>query len=281
MKKLFIIVIKIFIYFKLNKINKLIKLILSKFGYKIIKNDILDFNFALEKIFKIYEINLIFDIGSNIGQFSKKILNLSYKKKIILIEPVNKTFLALKNNFQNKNNLEFLNIGIGTETSNLKMYKSIRGGDKSDMNSLLKINNAGEKLVKNAAITSEEEVKIININEFLKNYNLENTLFKIDIEGYDFKVLKHIKKEYLQQITCILCEIQNVKMWEGQENNFTKELEFFESNNFKLFAIDPFFINPSTGQLIAIDALFVNKKIIPKSLDLNYNEKIGHPEIFN
>ena len=150
-----------------------------------------------------------------------------------------------------------------------------------DMNSLLKINKAGKKLVKNAVITSEEEVKIINVNEFLKKYNLEKTLFKIDIEGYDFKVLKHIKKEYLQQITCILCEIQNVKMWEGQENNFIKELDFFENNNFRLFGIDPFFINPSTGQLIAIDALFVNKKIIPKNLDLNYNEKIGHPEIFN
>ena len=125
MKKIFNFVLKIMIYFKFSKI---IKLILSKFGYKIIKNDIIDFNFTLKKIFKIYDINLVFDVGSNIGQFSKKIQNLSYKNKIILIEPVNKTFLALKKNFQNKNNLEFLNIGIGTETSNLKMYKSIRGG---------------------------------------------------------------------------------------------------------------------------------------------------------
>ena len=276
-KKLFNIVIKFLVYFKLHK---KIKLILSKFGYKIIKNDNCDFNFILEKIFKNYEIQLVFDIGSNIGQFSKKILNLNYKNKIILIEPVNKTFLALKNNFKNKNNLEFLNIGIGTETSNLKMYKSVRGENKGDMNSLLKINNVGTKLVKNAVITSEEEVKIIDVNEFLKNYNLENILFKIDIEGYDFKVLKHIKKEYLQQITCILCEIQNVKLWEGQENNFKEELEFFENNNFKLFGIDPFQVNPSTGQLITIDALFVNKKIIPKNLDLSYNEKFGHPEIF-
>jgi len=125
MKKIFNFVLKIIIYFKLSKI---IKLILSKFGYKIIKNDIIDFNFTLKKIFKIYDINLVFDVGSNIGQFSKKIQNLSYKNKIILIEPINKTFLSLKKNFQNKNNLEFLNIGIGTKTSNLKMYKSIRGG---------------------------------------------------------------------------------------------------------------------------------------------------------
>ena len=77
-----------------------------------------------------------------------------------------------------------------------------------------------------------------------------------------------------------MCEIQNVKLWEGQENNFKEELEFFENNNFKLFGIDPFQVNPSTGQLITIDALFVNKKIIPKNLDLSYNEKFGHPEIF-
>ena len=274
MKKLFNITIKILVYFKITKI---IKLILNKYGFRIVHNSIKDFNFALEKIFKIYDIQIVFDIGSNIGQFSKKILNLNYKNKIVLIEPINKTFLALKNNFKNKNNLEFLNIGIGVETSKLKMYKSARDGD---MNSLLKINNVGTNLVKNAVITSEEEVKIIDVNEFLKNYKLENILFKIDIEGYDFKVLKHIKKEYLQQITCILCEIQNVKMWEGQENNLKEQLEFFENNNFKLFGIDPFLTNPSTGQLIVIDALFVNKKIIPKNLDLSYNEKIGYPEIF-
>lgn len=277
MKKLFNITKKILIYFKITKI---IKLILNKYGFKIVHNDIKDFNFIIEKILKTYDIQMIFDIGSNIGQFSKKILNLNYKNKIILIEPVYDTFLALKNNFKNKNNLEFLNVGIGTKTSNLTIYKSLRGGNKGDMNSLLKINKTGTNLVKNAVITSEEEVKIIDVNEFLKNYDLKKTLFKIDIEGYDFKVLRHIKKEYLQQITCILCEIQNVAMFEKQENNFKEEIEFFENNNFKLFGVDPFFINPSTGQLIAIDALFVNKKIIPKNLDLSYNEKIGYPEIY-
>lgn len=274
MKKKFInVIIKILVYFKLSKI---IKLILTKFGYKILKNPY-DFDFALEKILKIYDIQMIFDIGSNIGQFSKKILNLNYKNKIVLVEPVSDTFLLLKNNFKKNDNLEFLNIGIGTKTSNAKIYKSLRGGD---MNSLLKINEVGTNLVSNATVTSEEEVKIIDVNEFLKNYDLEKTLLKIDIEGYDFKVLKHIQKEYLQQITFILCEIQNVDMFEGQENNFKEEIEFFENNDFKLFGIDPFFINPSTGQLIAIDALFVNKKTTPKNLDLSYNEKIGYPEIF-
>ena len=277
MKKLFNITTKILVYFKITKI---IKLILNKYGFKIVHNDIKDFNFIIEKILKTYDIQMIFDIGSNIGQFSKKILNLNYKNKIVLIEPVYDTFLALKNNFKNKNNLEFLNVGIGTKTSNLTIYKSLRGENKGDMNSLLKISKIGTNLVKNAVITSEEEVKIIDVNEFLKNYDLKKTLFKIDIEGYDFKVLRHIKKEYLQQITCILCEIQNVTMFEKQENNFKEEIEFFENNNFKLFGVDPFFINPSTGQLIAIDALFVNKKIIPKNLDLSYNEKIGYPEIF-
>ena len=277
MKKLFNITTKILVYFKITKI---IKLILNKYGFKIVHNDIKDFNFVIEKILKIYDIQMIFDIGSNIGQFSKKILNLNYKNKIVLIEPVYDTFIALKNNFKNKNNLEFLNVGIGTKTSNLTIYKSLRGKNKGDMNSLLKISKIGTNLVKNAVITSEEEVKIIDVNEFLKNYDLKKTLFKIDIEGYDFKVLRHIKKEYLQQITCILCEIQNVTMFEKQENNFKEEIEFFENNNFKLFGVDPFFINPSTGQLIAIDALFVNKKIISKNLDLSYNEKIGYPEIF-
>lgn len=50
MKKLFNIIIKILVYFKITKI---IKLILNKNGFKIVRNDIKDFNFIIEKILKI------------------------------------------------------------------------------------------------------------------------------------------------------------------------------------------------------------------------------------
>jgi len=264
----------------LLKLSKIIKYFFSRLGFKIISSDVKDFAFTLSKILKIYNINLILDVGANVGQFCQKIIELNYKNKIILVEPVKETFLKLKEDFKGKTNLEFLNVGIGTQTSQQKIYKSLRNNNKADMNSLLKINNTGEKLVKNANITSEEIVEIVHVNEFLKNYNLNNSMLKIDTEGFDFQILKNIKIEYLKKINIIMIEVGAFKIFDSQEGDLNEITEFCKKNNFQLYNIDPFFINPATGQLCIMDILFVNKDIKPNNLDKTFKEKIGHPEIF-
>ena len=64
--------------------KSLIKKILSKFDLRLVKisknenvNDVL--KFLLSKL----EIDVVFDVGANEGQFAKKLRNLGYKEKII------------------------------------------------------------------------------------------------------------------------------------------------------------------------------------------------------
>ena len=82
--------------------KSLIKKILSKFDLRLVKisknenvNDVL--KFLLSKL----DIDVVFDVGANEGQFAKKLRNLGYKEKIISFEPLKKVFNLLRKNFSN------------------------------------------------------------------------------------------------------------------------------------------------------------------------------------
>ena len=200
----------IIILFKFFKITKLIKFILNKVDFEIVNSRTMTFDKSLKKIIDIYNIEVILDVGSNIGQFASKILKSNYQKKLVLIEPVKKNFHKLneeikQNKLYKKENVEFYNIALGTKNSYQTMFKSSRGGD---MDSLLTVNNDAIDLVKNSQIIGEETVEVQDINFFLKNMKFkENIFIKFDTEGLDFKLVKHINQDYLKKVTAIMIEV--------------------------------------------------------------------------
>ena len=268
------------------KLNRLIKIILEKYGYTISNLNNPSFFDILNKVIKIYDVKLIIDIGANIGQFSKKILSLDYKEKIILVEPIRSTFIELEkqlkgNNSEKNKNLLLNNIALSTQTSKMKMYKVNRNNGKGDMNSFFKTNENSTKLIKNSNVISHEYVDAVDINEFFSNIAIEeNTLIKIDTEGHDFELLKHLDKKYFQKVLGFIIEIHYVPFF---ENKYTDPLEitnFFKEKNFIFYGVDPTFINPPTGQLLVSDVLYINKNIQMKKVDLEFDKKIGSPRIF-
>lgn len=274
-------------------IKKLIKFFFNYYGFKLsrISDQSLGFFDHLKTALKIYNINTIIDVGANIGQFSTKIINLNYKNELILVEPTKKTFGVLKKNILKLNkrkeikNIEFHNLALGLKTSEEYIHKSTRGEGMGDMNSLLKISESGEKLVKNSKQIDKELVQVVNINEFLKQkINLQNNIMlKLDIEGLDFALLKNIDFEILKKITFIMIEVHmhdNI-FFEGQSGDLIAVNNFLVSNNFILYNIDPGWSNKPTGQLIFSDCLYVNNNSKAINLDLNFNEKIGNPKIYN
>ena len=280
MKKLIIIILNFF------GIKRFIKKILNYCGYRLIYSQTITFFDALCTVLQIYKINTIVDVGANIGQFSGKILKLNYKNRLILIEPVKKTFEVLKKNFEkNKSfnkNIEFHNIALGLETSKKHIYKSIRGGGIGDMNSLLKISQEGKKLVKNSNIVDQELAEVVDINEFLKKINFENnTLLKLDAEGFDFKLLKHIDLNILKKIIGVFIEVpNNVHFFEEQEGDLMTITKYLSDRGFFLYNLDPLFINEPTGQLLLMDVLYLNKDIKAQNLNPEYNEKLGNPKVY-
>ncbi len=142
-------------------------------------------NIQLELKKHIKHDSLIFDIGSNVGQYMLLFSSWANEGKIISVEPDPKNFaFAQFNKTINKlSNVEILNTGIGSEEHSAVLYSdSETGGRRSSF----KKNFVGSTFngVKNTIL-------ITKFSSLVKNYGVPNFV-KIDVEGFEDRVIRGI-----------------------------------------------------------------------------------------
>lgn len=141
-------------------------------------------------------IDIIIDIGSNIGYFNF-IERLATDKKIISIEPVINSFKLLFKNVESLNNIILLNKAV----SNKKEKLCINIPERSNLAKILTKNN---KL--NPAFEYDNQiVQGISLQNIIDKYNLKskNIMLRLDVEGYEEKIFRNLPK----QITSISYEL--------------------------------------------------------------------------
>lgn len=128
---------------------------------------------------------IIFDVGANVGRYSKHILEINPTVQLHSFEPHPKTFLSLKEQM-NGTTAQLNNKGVGKEPSILELY-DYEDQDGSSHASVFK--GVIEEIHHQSAVSHQVEVIA------LKDYLLENKidtidLLKIDTEGNELNVLK-------------------------------------------------------------------------------------------
>jgi len=131
--------------------------------------------------------DIVIDVGANIGEYSLiAAQKVKEHGKVISIEPLKETAQTLTKHFQLNNftNYEVITKVIGNETKKVNLYKQMAGGTMGFVDSTL-IGRKFEKV---------DEVEMTTIDEILSTRNIENVkIMKIDIEGYEFELLKGAK----------------------------------------------------------------------------------------
>jgi len=163
--------------------------------------------FLLNKLNQSNNLNCIFDVGANIGNYSLLAREINKQCLIFAFEPVPKTYIDLKENVLNKD-IKTFNIGLGSDTREEMMLVS-----KDSKLSTLLLENSNLSTKDNPQYVS---VKIISGDEFLKNNNELNqiSLLKIDTEGYESEVLKGFRR--------IMPKVNIVQFEYGKANLFSK-----------------------------------------------------------
>ncbi len=165
------------------------------------------------------------DIGANIGVYT--LLASGVKKcNSICIEPIPKTFNSLKKNITLNNiddKVTSLNIGLSKEKSNLYFTK-----DKDTVNHV--VDNESKNTIKVDVDTLD--------NIIPKNLSLD-TLIKLDVEGFEYNVLKGGSK-FLQtkQLKAIIVELNGSSDRYGFKDSMVDEE--LVKNGFSKFDYNPF-----------------------------------------
>jgi FkbM family methyltransferase len=152
------------------------------------------------------------DIGANSGSVSLPFAKII---KTICFEPIKYNFDKLKKNYQINNNLKkfrLFNFGLSNVNERKKIFFS-------DIHSNIGTASIVRFYKKN---NKYEEIKLKKLDDILKFKN-KSLLIKIDVEGYEDKVMLGMKKLLKYNKVCVYLETQN------------KNLALFLKRKYKVF----------------------------------------------
>lgn len=165
-------------YFK-KKVKKIFEQLTRTKVYRVIPFGVDEF-YDINRKFPGYQMDVMFDVGANIGQSAREFVAMFSEARIYCFEPSLGTFETLKNNLSNFSQISFHNLALGNERALKKLIHS----DGSDKNRILAV---PDKDVHG----DFEEIRMDTLSDFCDEHGIKHINFlKIDTEGFDLEVLK-------------------------------------------------------------------------------------------
>lgn len=149
------------------------------------------------------EKGVILDIGANIGQTTLWMAQLlNDNNKIISFEPYPRTFLKLKKNLElnSYSNIILENIALGNTDSTINMVEECE------------TNSGGFRVYNPKAhgVRSKvTQVEQITLDQYFSNINEKITFIKIDVEGFEYNVLRGAKSIIKKHQPILYIELSN------------------------------------------------------------------------
>ena len=202
---------------------------------------------------RTHNVNLIFDVGANAGQFGVLLREIGFDGKIISFEPLSDARENLLNISKNDPLWQIaLQTAIGEENGEIEIQ--IAGNSQSS--SVLDMLDTHVRAAPDSKYIGKEKVPLRKLDSIAPDYMDSNSIafIKIDTQGYETQVMNGAKK-LMSQIVGLQVEISLVPLYKGQ-CLFDEMLKKLKNDGFELWSISTVFSDPNTGQLLQVDATF-------------------------
>ena len=136
--------------------------------------------YDISQRFQGYRINVIFDVGANVGQSALSYVSAYPSSTIYCFEPIKETFEQLRRNVEGRDQVFCYNFALADTAG-----KGVMTKDMGTMNHLVQAedNNSSNK-------PETEQVHVSTLDDFCKANNINRIGYlKVDAEGGDLNVL--------------------------------------------------------------------------------------------
>lgn len=243
----------------MNNGERIVKKFLQKFGILIRKyTPGSSEELRRTKLFAHHEIDMVFDIGANKGQYAKGIMDNGYTGHIVSFEPLSAVHQKLSREASGHARWTVADrCAVGSNTGEAVIHIAANSVS-STLSNMLSSHTEGAP---ESAIVSSEKVQVETLDHLAAKYaKKEDRLFiKIDVEGFEEEVLKG-GQDTLARAIGVEMEISIVPLYENQNFLLPVVLNYMQEKGFTLVSITTGFTDFKTGEVLQCNGIFYRKK---------------------
>jgi len=236
------------------------KKIAAYFGYEFIrinKNITQNQNLLTFDLIKQYKIDLILDVGANLGQFASDIRSAGYQNKIISFEPIYECYKHLTSIADSE--WQVKNFALGNKNSKERINIS----NKTVYSSILDVNKFGKSNFSDSIkVTGKQDIQVKKlddiINKLINNLNKKKVFLKIDTQGYDNQVIRGAL-ETLKHVQILQTEISCKGIYKDTPS-VTERLDELFGIGFNIVGIFPISRDKNTMEILEFDCLLIRRE---------------------
>jgi FkbM family methyltransferase len=236
-------------------IKDLVKKIFQKAGVEIRSYSLATSEIArMKHLFNYHKIDLVFDVGANVGQYQKILRSLNYSGRIVSFEPLSSAYSKLQNLSRKDPLWEVApRMALGNEEGEI----TINIANNSQSSSILSMLDSHVLAAPTSIYCASETVNLNRLGIVAKDYIRSDTksiFLKIDVQGYEKQVIDGAIP-ILPLVKGLQVELSLVPLYKN-ELIFKEMLSFIEKLGYELHLIVPGFTDPNTGRMLQMDGIF-------------------------
>jgi FkbM family methyltransferase len=200
-----------------------------------------------------FKVDLVLDVGANVGQFSSELRSVGYKGNLVSFEPLSTAHRALSDvASRDPKWLVHPRGAIGDHEGEIEI--NIAGNSVSS--SVLPMLEVHASAANGSAYVGVERVSISRLDSIAPQYLARSCrpFLKVDTQGYEWQVLDG-SRGVLPRMMGVCCELSLVPLYGGQRL-WMEMIQRLEGEGFTLWSIHNAFTDPRDGRMLQADAIF-------------------------
>jgi FkbM family methyltransferase len=203
------------------------------------------------------QIDVVFDVGANTGQFAETLRDAGFRGRIVSFEPSTAAHSMLSKRARRDANWIIaprmaLGDHDGTTTLNL--------AGNSASSSVLPMLSSHVRAAPESRYIGSETVDLRTLDSIGTELatDTERIFLKLDVQGFEYNVLQGAE-QFLRRVTGIQLELSLVPLYDG-ERLFHPMLHDLEERGYEMWSVIPGFVDPDTSRLLQLDVIFFRKE---------------------
>jgi FkbM family methyltransferase len=200
------------------------------------------------------QVDVVFDIGANSGQYATGLRRAAYKGRIISFEPLSGPFSVLESKASTDPLWDCQRYALGDVDGTVSINVAGNAGHSSSVLPMLK---SHQDACPAANYIGTEDVPIHRLDsvapEILRPTDM--TFLKIDVQGFEEHVLAGSKSTVNDRCVGMQLELSFLPLYEG-DMLIHEALDLVYSLGFMLAGLLPGFTDPRNGRMLQADGIF-------------------------